>query len=152
KGANIIGEDEDDILLAPWTTVKYRVSAAAAANAAASGTPAAVIDPSEQANLLRRRYPRSRQDLYPAAAPLQRLNTPQLERVANVDIVLARAQTSQEIPAAMAQITELLRERHKIGLGQRDDFAVRDFTEVVKQVRSTVSLVEQLLTCVALVS
>jgi macrolide transport system ATP-binding/permease protein len=152
KGANIIGEDEDDILLAPWTTVKYRVSAAAAANAAASGTPAAVIDPSEQANLLRRRYPRSRQDLYPAAAPLQRLNTPQLERVANVDIVLARARTSQEIPAAMAQITELLRERHKIGLGQRDDFAVRDFTEVVKQVRSTVSLVEQLLTCVALVS
>ncbi len=152
KGANIIGEDEDDILLAPWTTVKYRISAAASGSANAPAASGTIIDTNEQANLLRKRYPRTQHDLYPTTAPLQKLNTPQLERVANVDLIMARARTSQEIPAAMAQITELLRERHKVGPGQRDDFAVRDFTEVVKQVRSTVSLVEQLLTCVALVS
>ena len=26
KGADIIGEDQDDILVAPWTTVRYRIS------------------------------------------------------------------------------------------------------------------------------
>ena len=52
----------------------------------------------------------------------------------------------------MEQITRVLRERHRIAPGEPDDFAVRDFTEVVHAVKGTVGLVAGLLLCVALIS
>jgi ABC-type antimicrobial peptide transport system permease subunit len=32
KGANMVGMDQDDVVLAPWTTIKYRVSGTSVAN------------------------------------------------------------------------------------------------------------------------
>ncbi len=99
-----------------------------------------------------RRYPRPHTDLYPTQSAMQAVDTPKLERFSNVDSILVRAFSTDEIPAAMDQIKALLRERHHIGADQADDFAVRDFTEVVAAVKATVGLVAGLLTCVALIS
>src|SRR5205823_10559773 len=56
KGANMMGLDQDDILLAPWTTIKYRVSGATLASVNQSAA-AAPTDPSTQVNSLSQLYP-----------------------------------------------------------------------------------------------
>ncbi len=151
KGTNIIGIDQDDILLAPWTTIKYRVSGGNAPTAthASAGAPS---DLSQQLDVIGRRYPRSATGLYPAQSSTQAADSPVLNRFSNVDSILVRATSGEEIPLAMLQISELLRERHHILPDMDDDFDVLDFTEVIKAVQKTVGLVAGLLICVALVA
>src|SRR4029077_361735 len=106
KGTNLIGIDQDDILIAPWTTIKFRVSAASAPNDVAMAPKE--LDFAEKVSLLTRRYPRSQASLYLAPSEMQLANMPRLQRYANVDSILARAHSMEEVPAAMSQITELL--------------------------------------------
>src|SRR5207244_10347264 len=55
KGANMMGLDQDDIVLAPWTTIKFRISGSSLANTNQSS--AARLDTSMQINTLNRLYP-----------------------------------------------------------------------------------------------
>ena len=150
KGADIIGEDQDDLLLAPWTTVKFRVSSSTASTGV--HTDGSRSDPAALVNAMNRRYPRGHAALFPTLSATQMIDTPRLERLTNVDSILLRASSTEEIPAAMDQVTRVLRLRHRIAPGETGDFAVRDFTEVVRAVRGTVGLVAGLLLCVALIA
>ncbi len=150
KGADIIGEDQDDLLLAPWTTVKFRVSSSGASTGGHSD--GARSDPVAQFDVRNRRYPRGHATLFPTLSPTQMIDTPRLDRLSNVDSILVRAVSTEEIPAAMEEVTRVLRQRHRIAPGESPDFAVRDFTEVVHAVQGTVSLVAGLLLCVALIA
>src|SRR5207244_2533120 len=80
KGTNIIGIDQDDILLAPWSTIKYRVSGSslASVNHASSGSSAGSgsNDLMSQLDLLSRKFPRSLTGLYPSQSDTQLVNTP----------------------------------------------------------------------------
>jgi ABC-type antimicrobial peptide transport system permease subunit len=150
KGADIIGEDQDDLLVAPWTTVKFRISADAAPSL--DRPEAAGSEANGMLTSTTKRYPRRHAAPFPAASPIVSINTPRLERLSNVDSILVRALSTEDIPVAMSQINRVLRERHRIEPKEPADFAVRDFTEVVHAVQGTVGLVAGLLLCVALIS
>ena len=149
KGANMVGMDQDDVLLAPWTTIKYRVTGSSAATVNQS---AASSDTSQQANSLDQIYPSKQIELYPLPSSTQLADTPQPVRFTNVDQILVSARSAVQIPAAIQQMTDLLRERHRIRKGEADDFTVRDMTEMSSALSSTTMLMTNLLLGVALIS
>jgi macrolide transport system ATP-binding/permease protein len=146
KGTNLIAVDEDDVLLAPLTTIRYRVSGSPL------DTRAAAADPLSQVSKLAQRYPTAERALLPERSVVQSANTPQVMRLANAHFVLVRTPAVRDIPAARRQITTLLRERHRIPAGAEDDFHVQDFTAVLRAVQTTVRVVQVLLLGVALVA
>jgi ABC-type antimicrobial peptide transport system permease subunit len=150
KGANMMGVDQDDILLAPWTTIKFRVAGTSATTTNQSSTAAA--DPTQKVNSLSDRYPTQQTGTYLLPSATQLADTPQPIRYTNVDQILARTESEADIPDAIRQMTELLHERHHIRAGQPDDFNIRDMTEMSKALASTSSLMSGLLLCVALIS
>jgi ABC-type antimicrobial peptide transport system permease subunit len=148
KGANMMGMDQDDILLAPWTTIKYRVTGSSLQNTNQSAAGAT----SSTVNTLSNLYPGGQPTLYPQQSETQAADTPMPVRFANVDQVLVTARSSVEIPAAINQMTALLHERHHIREGESDDFTIRDMTEMSNTLTSTTRLMTNLLLCVAMIS
>jgi len=149
KGANMMGMDQDDILLAPWTTIKYRVvaSSLAAANQSATNTSS-----STEVNTLSKIYPNIQQNLYPVPSATEQADVPQPVRFTTVDQILAAARSSSQIPSAIQQITMLLRERHHLRVTDPNDFNVRDMTEITKAMSSTTELITKVLLYVAMIS
>ena len=149
RGANMMGVDQDDILIAPWTTIKFRVvgSSASTVNQSSAGAQS-----SSGLNSLNQLYPNTQNSLYPAPSTSEQADTPQPVRFVNVDQIMVAARSSAEIPAAIQQITELLRERHHIRPGEASDFNIRDMTELTRTMSSTTNLMTKLLLCVAMIS
>jgi macrolide transport system ATP-binding/permease protein len=156
KGANMMGMDQDDVLVAPWTTIKFRVVGASATTANQSAGAAAgssgTSSTSQTVNTLNQIYPTSQNKLYPEQSTTQAADTPQPVRFINVDEILVAARTTKEIPIAIKQITQLLRERHRIRPGAPDDFNIRDMTEMTMALSSTGNMMTRLLLAVALIS
>jgi macrolide transport system ATP-binding/permease protein len=146
KGGNMVGEDQDDIVLAPWTTVKFRLNAIGAGSTV--GTPQAV---SSSINTLSNLYP-SATTRYPIPSASQAFDMPQPVRFINVDMMIAKAVSAEQMPQAVEQIRGLLRERHHLAHDQDDDFAIRDMSEVTKMITTALDVVEDLLLMVTAIS
>jgi ABC-type antimicrobial peptide transport system permease subunit len=142
KGANLMGYDEDDMLVAPWTTIKYRVSGSGVTTV----SNAALAAPA-QGTLGFAGTPASADQ---SAVPLSSTAPP--VRFANIDRIMVRAQSVEAVPEAIRQITELLHERHRIKPGEPDDFNIRDMAESTKALAQTARLMTGLLLFVALIS
>ena len=145
KGANNMGQDQDDCILAPWTTIKFRVNSSGAGSmqVAAAATTATV-------NTLSNTYVAAT-PLYPQPMAIQLADTPQPVRMSSIDFIQAKARSAEQVPVAIEQISELLRERHHKVEGQ-EDFRIVDMTEIAQASARTAELMGMLLLVVAAIS
>jgi ABC-type antimicrobial peptide transport system permease subunit len=153
KGADMAGNDQDDFILYPWTTIKYRVSGQR------QSTQTAAASSSSQINTLNQLYPNQQVQVYPQQSAVQAADMPQLTRFSDLDDIWVSAATPQDIPVAMRQITDLMRERHHLPPsalpnqpGKLDDFRVFNLTEFAKALASTSHVMTNLLLVVATIS
>ena len=144
KGANMMGRDQDDVVLAPWTSLKYRVSSNNGGGTSGTHEP--------ETTASHPLYPSQGAKLYPEISAVQKRNSPLPMRLDNIDQILCSAASQQDIPVAIQQITALLHERHRIPVGELDDFTIRDMAEITKMMSSTSILMTNLLMIVAAIS
>ena len=135
----MMGMDQDDIILAPWTTIKFTVSSVFSGNSVTSTTSSSTTGV----------YANDKVDFYPEQVSSGGVLSRRLE---NIDQILASVRSTEEIEPAIAQITSLLRQRHRLAASDPDDFNIRDMTEMTKALSSTNAMMTNLLLCVALIS
>jgi ABC-type antimicrobial peptide transport system permease subunit len=150
KGANTFGMDQDDVIIAPWTTIKYRVTGASAQTASSSTSSGGSSSSSGTSSASTSVFPGST-SVYPATASASLTGGPMPVRFANVDQIQIGTKAGQTAEAIRG-ITTLLRERHHIRAGEPEDFNIRDMTEAATNLASTTSMMTNLLLAVALIS
>ena len=149
KGANVMGQDQDDIILAPWTTMKSRLSNKVSLGKSTASASSAVSD---EVNSLSNLYPTDAVDLYPQPSSTQQADTPMPVRFANIDQILVAARSAERITQVIDRITAILRERHRLRADQDDDFRIMNMTELNNMLSSTSTMMTNLLLFVALIS
>ena len=143
RGADMMGQDQDDCIIAPWTTVKFRVNG----SGAGSSKPAAATAGGSTHNL----YPAATR-LFPQTSSNRLANRPQPANQINIDMIQAKAANTEQVPIAIQQIGALLRERHHLTDDEEEDFKILDMTEIARASARTADLMGTLLLVVAAIS
>ncbi len=144
KGANMMGRDEDDVVIVPWTTARLRLTGLKTGTASYT-TSSAATSPSAL-------YPGSGLALYPEQADNLSADTLLMPKFINIDQIMMMAASPEKVDVAIDEVTALLRERHRIKPGVEDDFHIRNSAEFMKMLTGTSGVMTNLLLGVALIS
>src|SRR5579862_9836895 len=145
KGQSGFGQDQDDVVLIPFTTAERKVlGVAAPIAAAAASTTATLQNPYATTPNATAIYNASTTVISPFGAP------PKLTGV--VQVIFAEAKSEDLIPNAIEEITDTIHRRHHIQPGKDNDFDIRNLSEIAKAAESSSHVMALLLAAVASIS
>lgn len=144
KGSNMMGMDEDDVILIPWTTMRMRITGLR--NGSASSTTSTLADKPGAV------FPVSGVALYPEQDSSLRSDKLLIPKFTYVDQIAFSAIEPEKMDQAIEEITAVLRERHQLVPEQDDDFRIRSAADFMKMMDKTSGLMNNLLLGVALLS
>lgn len=144
KGANMIGQDEDDVILIPWTTMRMRITGLR--NGSATSTTSSLADKPGAV------FPVSGVALYPEQDSSLRNDKLVIPKFTYINQIAFSAVAPEKMNEAIAEITAVLRERHQLVAAQEDDFRIRSAADFMKMMDKTSTLMNNLLLGVALLS
>ncbi len=127
KGQTGFGQDQDDVVIIPFTTAEFQVLGVAAPTQAAS----------------------NQSSIY-GTAPNPFGEKPRL--AGYVNIIYVQARSPELVQTADAQVTHLLDTRHRIPPGQPQDFDVRNITSITQALQGSSRTMALLLATVASIS
>jgi macrolide transport system ATP-binding/permease protein len=146
KGQSSYGQDQDDVVIVPFTTAERKVLGVSGPTAAAS--PAAVATASASNPYATVPTTNSVYSSSEAANPFG--GAPKITGVVNT--VYIKASSSDQVDNAITQITHTLHERHHIQAKQDDDFTVRNLSEIAAASENATQVMTLLLLSVASIS
>jgi macrolide transport system ATP-binding/permease protein len=146
KGQSGWGQDQDDVVLIPFSTAERKVLGVAAppASSPSSAATPSPLNPYAGVPTAGTVYSTDSTQTSPFGSP------PKLTGV--VHNIFVQAKSEALIPQAIDQVTETLHTRHRIQPGQDNDFDVRNLSEVAAAAEGSSQIMALLLATVASIS
>jgi macrolide transport system ATP-binding/permease protein len=141
KGQSTFGQDQDDIVMIPFTTAEQKVLGVAAPSQAQSLATTTISNATVAVTTTAAAF----------LPPPNPYNIP--PRITGyVNFIFVQAATEDQVPVALQQVTETLMRRHHIRAGDTADFAVRNLSQIAQTAESSSRIMALLLAVVASIS
>ncbi|HSR00099.1 MAG TPA: ABC transporter permease [Sphingomicrobium sp.] len=127
KGQTMMGQDQDDVVMIPFTAAERKVLGVAAPVSSQSSLNSNYLPPSNPFGL-------------------------QPKLTGRVNNIVVQAAADSEVPQAIAQVTQILRRTHRIPPGQDNDFSVRNLSQIANAASGAGRIMALLLAVVASIS
>ena len=127
KGQSAMGQDQDDLVMIPFSTAERKVLGVAAPISAQSGLAAIYLPPPNPFGL-------------------------QPKLTGRVNTIFVQAASGAEVQPAIDQVSRILRRTHRLAAGADDDFSVRNLSQIADTAANSGRILAILLAVVASIS
>jgi macrolide transport system ATP-binding/permease protein len=141
KGQTAFGQDQDDVVMIPFTTAQDKVLGVAAPSAAQSIATTTIGNATMSVTSSAAAFP----------PPPNPYNIP-ARMTGYVNAIFVQAASQALVPTALKQVTDTLMRRHRITPGDTADFAVHNLSQIAQTAEGSSRIMALLLAVVASIS